>query len=74
MLMAGFGVHDIVRAAIVAVVVGTILTVVNLGAGAFKAIFAGAGEPWKVAMNYGVPFLVSTITSILIHRSTRSRV
>lgn len=45
------------RAAITALVVGTILTAINHG----DAIFAGAAPPWfKVALTYCVPYCVAT--------------
>lgn len=58
------------RAAIVALVVGSCLTLINQGDVMFQSRFTSA-LLWKIPLSYVVPFLVSTYSTLAAARSRR---
>lgn len=60
--------HIVVNACRIALVVGTVLNLINQG----EAIFAYNGISWgQVAMNYFVPFCVATYSAVKNELSRR---
>ena len=55
------------RSALVAVVVGTILTLLNQGDSLFSGVWSNALY-WKIPLTYCVPFLVATYGALAAAR------
>jgi hypothetical protein len=60
------------RSALIAIVVGTILTAINQG----DVLLAGQWSPalaWKLPLTYAVPFIVATLGALGIGKVPRGR-
>ena len=63
--------NTVLRAMKIAVVVGAILVVINEGSQLLSGELDTAGLI-RVAMNFVVPYLVSTVSTVLAHAETQS--